>query len=71
MTAHQEAQIAVAQLRGLRKLADSGMRVRRAEVLVLNRLSDEALAIVAAEFVNQENATELKGTENASNKITQ
>lgn len=70
MIAEQEAQTALAKLRGLRKLAARGMRVTKSENVVLNSLSPEALAIVALDSEALDNVTkinELKGTHNASN----
>jgi hypothetical protein len=59
MNAQQEAKLAIEQLRGLRKLRDRGMHVRRSEEKLLNRLSDEALPIVAAELARLDsNATQ-------------
>jgi hypothetical protein len=50
MNPHEEARIALEKLSGLRMLKDQGMHVRRAEVKILNRLSDEALPLVAVEL---------------------
>jgi hypothetical protein len=43
-----EVQRAIDQLRGLRALEETGMNVHRSRHKLLNKLSDEALPIVAA-----------------------
>ena len=67
MSAEQEAQTALAKLRGLRKLAARGMRVTKSENVVLNNLSPEALALVALDSDTLDNVTKLNESKGIQN----